>query len=171
MLNLAKPPITIVAAMSKPAQFIGKNNQLLWHIPADLKRFKALTLGKPIIMGRKTFESIVAVLGKPLPARTNIVVTRDTNYQPIGALIAHSLTDAISLAKQENPTEIHIGGGGEIYKEALPLASKLYITWVESTVIGDTIFPDFLSDFKVVASQEKQNHAGINFEWIDYERK
>jgi len=89
MTSNVHPPIVIVAAMSQPAQVIGDNNKLLWHIPADLKRFKALTLGHPIIMGRKTFESIVAILGKPLPQRTNIVVTRDTSYKPEGVLVAH----------------------------------------------------------------------------------
>jgi dihydrofolate reductase len=155
--------------MSQPAQVIGDNNKLLWHIPADLKRFKALTLGHPIIMGRKTFESIVAILGKPLPQRTNIVVTRDTSYKPEGVLVAHSLAEAIALAERENPTEIHIGGGGELYKEALPLVSRLHITWVKSNGTGDTVFPDFLNNFTVETEHEIMRHEGLQFQWVDYE--
>ena len=170
MNKTTHPPLVIVAAMTKKQQVIGNNNQLLWHIPADLKRFKALTLGHPIIMGRKTFASILTILGKPLPNRTNIVVTRDTTYQHDGAKVAHSLAEAIALAEAENPTEIHIGGGGELYKEALPLVSKLHVTWVDSETSGDTIFPDFLTDFKVVTTHPPEQHAGLNFQWVDYVR-
>lgn len=166
-----EPPIVIVAAMTKPKQVIGNNNQLLWHIPDDLKHFKALTLGKPVIMGRKTFTSIVTQLGKPLPNRTNIVITRDTSYKYEGVKIAHSLREALELAKDENPEEIHIGGGGEIYKQALPLVSKLHITWVNSDITGDTIFPDFLDEFKIINVGEMQTQNGVEFQWIDYERK
>jgi dihydrofolate reductase len=105
-------PIVIVAAISKGTRAIGNNNQLLWHVPADLKRFKQLTLGHPVIMGKKTFESILAILGKPFPGRTNIVITSDTDYTHPGATVVHSLADALAAARAENPTEIHIGGGG-----------------------------------------------------------
>lgn len=171
MNKTIRSPLVIVTAMTKNQQVIGDKNKLLWHIPADLKRFKALTLGHPIIMGRKTFESILAILGKPLPNRTNIIVTRDSEYLYEGVKVAHSLDEALNLAQAENPSEIHIGGGGELYKEALPLVSRLYITWVESDVTGDTFFPEFLSDFAVLTEHSPEHYEGINFQWVDYMRK
>jgi dihydrofolate reductase len=165
------PPIVIVAAMSRHNRGIGNGNSLLWHVPADLKRFKALTLGHPIIMGRKTFESIVSMLGKPLPGRTNIVVTRDESYVYEGALVAHSLEDAITLAKQEAPTEIHVGGGAEIYRQVLPLVSTLHVTWFDDAPEADTFFPDFENDFTVTTEHPAQEHEGISYQWVDYSRK
>ena len=157
--------------MSRHNRAIGMNNALLWHVPADLKRFKALTLGHPIIMGRKTFESIVTMLGKPLPGRTNIVIARDTSYAPEGAQVAHSIEEAITLAASEHPTEIHIGGGAEIYRQALPQVTRLHITWFDDAPEADTFFPDFENDFVSVSEQPKQEYEGLAYQWIDYERK
>lgn len=168
---LAKTPVVIVAAMSQPDQIIGKGNQLLWHIPEDLKRFKSLTLGHPIIMGRKTFDSIINILKKPLPGRTNIVITRNKELDFPGVKIAHSLDEAISIAEAEEPAEIHIGGGGEIYREALPLASLLHITWIKSDTQGDTTFPEFLDNFIVTTEHSPQQYKDIEFQWVDYERR
>lgn len=167
------PPIVIVSAVGKFNQVIGNENKLLWHVPADLKRFKELTLGHPIIMGRKTFESILKILGKPLPGRTNIVVTRDESYQHESAKITHSLEEAIEMAKSENPTEIHIGGGAELYRQALPLVSRLHITWFFDEKDGDTFFPDFLNEneFEVTTEHPIQTHEGLQFQWVDYIRK
>jgi len=165
------PPIVIVSGMSKPRRVIGNKNQLLWHVPADLKRFKELTLGHPVIMGRKTFESILEILGKPLPGRTNIVVTRDSSYQHEGVKVAHSLEEAIEIAKAEDPTEIHIGGGGELYRQALPLPSRLHITWYFDDKEGDAFFPEFAKDFKIAAEYPVQEHEGLQFQWVDYVRK
>jgi dihydrofolate reductase len=164
-------PLVIVAGMGKTNRVIGNENKLLWHIPADMKRFKQLTLGHPIIMGRKTFESILNILGKPLPERTNIVITRDKNYKCEGIKIAHTLDEALEIAKSEKPTEIHIGGGAEIYRQTLPLVSKLYITWFFDHKEGDTFFPDFMNDFEIVAEHPSQTHEDMQFQWIDYERK
>jgi len=164
-------PLVIVAGVGKTNLAIGNENKLLWHVPADLRRFKQLTLGHPIIMGRKTFESILEILGKPLPDRTNIVVTRDKNYQYDGIKIAHSLEEAIAIAQAENPTEIHIGGGAELYKQALPLVTKLHITWFFGEKTADTFFPDFINDFEVTAEHPKQTHEEIEFQWVDYVRK
>ncbi len=164
-------PIVIVSGMAKSNQVIGNENKLLWHVPADLKRFKELTLGHPIIMGRKTFESIIEILGKPLPGRTNIVVTRDESYQFEGTKIAHSLEEALELAQSENPTEIHIGGGAEMYRQSLPLVSKLHITWFFDDKKGDTFFPDFLDEFEVTTEHEVRTHEGLRFQWVDYTRK
>lgn len=164
-------PLVIVVAMSRQSRVIGNNNQLLWHIPDDLKRFKALTLGHPIIMGRKTFESIVAMLGKPLPGRTNIVLTRDTQYAPAGATVAHTLDEAITVATQEHPTEIHIGGGAELYRQALPLVSRLHVTYVDDNPPGDTFFPEFINDFVVSHEHPKATHESLSYQWVDYVRK
>lgn len=166
-----KTPLVIVSAMSKKNRVIGNNNQLLWHIPADLKRFKALTLGHPIILGEKTFSSIVKILGKPLPGRTNIVLTRDENFNFAGVKIAHSIPEALNIAETENPSEIHIGGGGKIYKQTLSLVSKLHITWIDDEIEGDTFFPDFISDFEIITRHPAQQYKNLGFQWVDYRRK
>ena len=170
-LKKEEPPIVIVTAMSKVDRGIGKENKLLWHIPEDLKRFKALTLGHPIIMGRKTFESIVAMIGKPLPGRTNIVITRDKTYAPEGAHIAHSLEEAILHAKKERPREIHIGGGAEIYRLALPFVSKLHITWIHDKPEADTFFPPFEEEFEISVTHPVATHKTLTYQWVDYRRK
>jgi dihydrofolate reductase len=164
-------PVVIVAGMSKQNRAIGNKNGLLWHVPDDLKRFKELTLGKPIIMGRKTFESIVAILGKPLPGRTNIVVTRNTDYKPEGAHVVHTLEEGLALAASENPTEIHIGGGAEMYVLAFPYVDTLHLTLFDDTKEGDTYFPDFTSTFTETERHGTREHNGITYEWVDYKRK
>ena len=165
------PPLVIVVAMSKPARAIGNHNGLLWHIPEDMKRFKALTFGHPIIMGKKTFESILAILGKPLPGRTNIVLTRNPDYQYEGIKVAHNLAEAIEIAKTESPAEIHIGGGATLYEEALPLVSRLHVTWVNDDPAADTYFPAFEDQFVVSAEHVPHGHNGLTYEWVDYVRK
>lgn len=164
-------PVVIVAAMGRNTRAIGNNNQLLWHIPADLKRFKALTLGHPIIMGRKTFESIIKILGKPLPGRTNIVITRDPKYKHDGAMAVTSLEEAFAKAQKENPTEIHIGGGTQIYEQALPYVDRLHLTFIDDDQNGDTVFPDFSNDFKVTKEYTPENHNNLNYQWVDLVRK
>lgn len=166
-----KAPIVIVAGMAKKSRAIGMKNGLLWHVPADMKRFKALTVGHPVIMGRKTFESILEILGKPLPGRTNIIITRDTKYAYEGVTVVHSLADALNVAWSENPTEIHIGGGAEIYQQVLPMVAKLYITWFDDEKEGDTFFPDFENEFEVKTAHEPMEHDGLKFQWVDYSRK
>lgn len=118
---------------------IGKDNQIPWHLPNDLKYFKRVTTGNTIIMGRKTFDS----LGRPLPNRVNIVITRDKSFiAPEGVVICHSLDEAIEAASREGKEEVFVIGGGTIYKEALPKANRLYITFVDTIVgEGDTFFP------------------------------
>ena len=171
MMHFPKVPVIIVAAISKKDRAIGYQNKLLWHIPEDLKRFKALTLGHPIIMGRKTFESIVEILGKPLPGRTSIVVTRNPEYEVPGAKTAGSLEAAFAIAERENPTEIHIGGGAEIYNAAMPYVSRIHLTLVDTDATGDTFFPEFEHDFIEDENWGVQSHNGVSFEWVDYSRK
>src|SRR5580704_5022521 len=128
---MKKPCICIVAAIGNNRE-VGKEGKLLWHIPDDLKRFKSLTKGHPIIFGRKTFESVLGYNnGKPLPERTNIVVTRDANYLYEGAVVAHSLEEAIEIASKLDPEEIHIGGGANLYQQVLPMTDKLFLTLID----------------------------------------
>lgn len=127
-------PISIIVAVSEN-NVIGKDNKLLWHLPADLKYFKQLTIGHSIIMGRKTFESI----GKPLPQRKSIIVTRNKNFEAEGCAVVNSLEDAIALS--QNKEEVFIIGGAEIYKAAMEKADKIYFTRVHHCFEGDAFFP------------------------------
>lgn len=147
---------------------IGAGNQLLWHISDDLKRFKAITTGHTIIMGRKTYQSI----GRALPNRKNIVVTRDAEFVAPGCLVYGSFSDALSSCSAED--EVFIIGGGEIYQQALPLASRLYITQVHKSFDGDTYFPEFDADgWREVSRQEGSSiidaHT-VDYTFINYER-
>ncbi len=154
-----KPIISIIAAIGSNRE-LGKNNKLLWHIPEDLERFKELTLMHPVIMGRKTYESI----GKPLPDRLNIIVTHDRNFKAEGCLVTYSLEEAIELAKGEpsftkvsaGKEEIFIIGGGQIYEQAINIADKLYLTIVKGTYDADTFFPDYPHFKKVILNKEGQ---------------
>ena len=164
-------PVIIVAGMGRHTRAIGMKNGLIWHVPADMKRFKALTLGHPIIMGRKTFESIVAILGKPLPGRTNIIVTRNNDYTYAGTFTASSLDNAFAIALQENPTEIHIGGGSELYMQAMAFVDRIHITLFDDDAPGDTAFPEFEKYFTIEVAHPVQEHEGLSFQWVDYIRK
>ncbi len=140
--------ISIIAALAEN-RVIGVNNTLPWRLPNDLKHFRRLTTGHAIVMGRKNYESI----GKPLPERTNIVVTRNRDYRVDGCLIAHSLDEALRLAGGD--PEIFVIGGAEIYREALPRADRLYLTQVHAVVEGDTFFPEIdLKDWKEIAREQ-----------------
>lgn len=131
--------LSLIVAMTE-SRVIGVNNHLPWNIPEDLKRFKQITLGHPIVMGRKTFESI----GKPLPKRTNIVITRDKSYRVEGAAVCHSFEEALDWArKAEGAEEVFAIGGSEIFKLAIPLAWRIYLTEVKWPFEGDTFFPSF----------------------------
>lgn len=132
------PVLSLIVAIGQN-RVIGKDNQLLWQLPSDLKRFKQLTVEHPIIMGRKTYQSI----GKLLPNRSNIIVTRDKNFAIEGAVIAHSLEEAIEIARRIDQTEIFVIGGGELYHQAIDKADKLYITEVAIDIEGDAYFPDY----------------------------
>jgi dihydrofolate reductase len=129
--------IASIFAMSEN-RVIGKDNQLPWHLPADLKFFKATTLNHPILMGRKTFESI----GRPLPQRTNIIITRQQGYRAEGALVVNSLSEAIQAGRQLHP-DLFIIGGAEILREALPLVDTMYLTRIHETFDGDVFYPEW----------------------------
>ncbi len=135
----------IVAAATNHG--IGKNNQLLWHLPKDLQFFKKITWAMPVVMGRKTFESLS---GKPLPGRLNIVITRQRDWKPEGIVVVHSLNDALFVAQSADYKEVFVAGGGEIYKEALPMAHKVYLTRVQAEPEADTFFPELSADWQLV---------------------
>ncbi|MES3007902.1 MAG: type 3 dihydrofolate reductase [Pseudomonadota bacterium] len=146
--------LALIWAMSRN-RVIGRNNALPWHLSEDLRYFKRVTLGKPIIMGRKTWESI----GRPLPGRTNIVITRDQSFQAAGVRVVHSLDAALSLAEHigviEGADEVVVIGGAEIYALALPKAQRLYLTEVHAEVDGDARFPEFdLSQWQELARED-----------------
>jgi len=164
---MTKAKISIVVAVTRQNHAIGNGGKLLVHISDDLKRFKAITKGHPIIMGRKTFESI----GRPLPERTNIIITRNPNFKAEGCIVVSSLEEAIKKAG-ELDSEIFIGGGGEIYKEALPFVDKLYLTIVESDAKGDVFFPDWRKDFTKETFREERTDekTGLHYVWVDLER-
>lgn len=167
--------ISIIVAMDGK-RGIGKDNGLLFQIPADLKRFRSLTRGHPVIMGRRTFES-EEIKGRPLPKRINIIVTREKKYNPhkfcicenCDVFIASSLEEAIEIAKEKEKKEIFIIGGGQIYKQAMPFVDKLYLTIVEGDYGADTFFPDY-SEFKKVVFEEKRESEGYKYKFLELER-
>lgn len=139
--------IAIIAAMSRN-RVIGKGGVIPWHIPADLRRFRELTLGHTVVMGRKTFESI----GRPLPGRRNVVVTGQAGYLPEGAVVVHSLMEAI--ASSDPAEELFICGGSEIYRQSLPLCAKIYLTVIDLDIAGDRYFPPVpAADFREVSRE------------------
>lgn len=148
--------ISAVAAMARN-RVIGINNEIPWHLPADLKQFKARTMGKPVIMGRRTFESILNFLGKPMPGRYSIVITRG-NYEHPGASVHHdldsALADARAYALANNVDEIIIGGGGQIYELALPVTDRIYLTVVQRDYEGDAYFPALPDDEWIETARE-----------------
>lgn len=149
--------ISLIAAMAKN-RVIGKDNQMPWHMPADLQHFKKVTLGKPVIMGRKTFESI----GRPLPGRKNIVITRDANYQAEGVQVVATPDLAIEAAGVV--AEVMIIGGGQIYVHFMPKATDLHLTFIETELEGDAYFPELPAGFQKVATiqqakDEKNQYA------------
>ncbi len=150
--------ISIVAAVAKN-NVIGSKNDLPWYIPEDLKRFKELTTGHTVLMGRKTYESIIKRLGKPLPNRNNIIITRQNNYKaPEGVEAYSSLDDALAAHRDD---EIFVIGGAAIFKETLPLADRLYITHIDKEYEGDVYFPEV--DYGQFSKVSEEIHAGHTF--------
>lgn len=150
--------LSIVVALTEN-NVIGNGNALPWRMSDDLKRVKALTMGHHLIMGRKTYESI----GRPLPGRTTVIITRQTDFKAEGCTVVSSLKEAIEVSKQD--TEAFIFGGGEIFQQALPLADRLYVTRIHTVISGDTHFPDIdpstwkLVDQKEFPADEKNQFA------------
>ncbi len=148
---------------------IGKNNDLLWHIPADLRHFKKTTSGHSVIMGRSTFESVGS---KPLKDRRNIILTKDKEFHAEKVEICHSIKEAIKLVKDEE--EVFVLGGGKIYEQMLHMVDKMYLTIVHKTYEADTYFPDYdLSEWKEVERTDVTDDeiAGVDYSFITYKRK
>ncbi|HZW87355.1 MAG TPA: dihydrofolate reductase [Gallionella sp.] len=159
--------VAIIVAMAKN-RTIGINNALPWHLPADLKHFKALTMGHHIVMGRKTYDSI----GRPLPGRTTVVVSHDHELKIDGCRVAHSLPEAI-LACADDP-QVFIIGGAEIYRQALDLADTLHITEIQQDVIGDTAFPTFnKADWQEISRERHHQEVpqALEYHFVEYRRK
>ena len=153
---------------------IGRNGDLPWHVPADLKHFKTVTMGKPLIMGRKTFESI----GKPLPGRTMIIITRDSSYQAEGITVSDNWDGAIAAARatlgNADDSEVMVIGGAEIYALAFPHADRLYLTEIHETIEGDTVFPEFdRTQWRETAREDHESEGsnGPAFSFVSLERK
>jgi dihydrofolate reductase len=154
--------INLIAAVAEN-RVIGAGNRLPWRLSADLKRFKALTMGHTLIMGRKTFDSI----GRPLPGRTTIVVTRDRGWTREGVVAAHSLDEALSRASGE----IFVAGGGEIYAQAMARADRLYLTQVKARFDGDAFFPPIDPAIWHAVERDPGEEGGLPFEFVTYQRR
>ena len=169
--------ISIIAAIGKNNE-LGREGQLLWSIPEDLKRFKQLTLGHPVIMGRKTFESIVAVLGRPLPGRPHIVITRSTmpltihdpRFDHGQVQVVSSLEKALMQAKELDQEEVFVIGGGEIYTQALPYADRLYLTLIDDEKEADTFFPSYTDASLRTTLDEPREWQGISYRFVTLEK-
>jgi dihydrofolate reductase len=138
-MHMTSPHLSLIVAMDEN-RLIGARNQLPWHLPADLALFKRTTMGKPIVMGRKTFESI----GRPLPGRRNIVITRDSAFQAPGCEVCHGIDAALAICGADD--EVMLIGGASLYQQTLALASCMYITRIHHRFSGDTWFPEFSAD-------------------------
>ena len=158
---------TIIAAVGRN-RALGKNNDLIWHLPADLKRFKEVTRGHHVIMGRKTYES----LGRPLPNRTNIIVSRNPNFKAEGCMVVSSLEEALAEAKaDQNP---YILGGAQIYKQALAVADRMDLTLIDEDFEADAFFPEFSEDHWEETSRqdfEKDEKNPYDYSFVQYKKK
>jgi dihydrofolate reductase len=162
---MKKPIISLVAAMAKN-RVIGKGNKMPWHLPADLKHFKNVTMAKPIVMGRKTFESI----GRPLPGRENVIISKNKDYFADGCIVVHSVEDALTLLTDYE--EIMVIGGGFLYSQMLEKADRLYLTYIDLEVEGDTCFPEFehlnLTEIKT-EPHTKDDKNQYDYRFVDYQ--
>ncbi len=162
---MAQAKIIAIAAITKKDRGLGYENNLIWKIPDDMRHFREKTAGHPVITGRKNLEA----MGRVLPGRPNIVVTRDPAYAKEGALIAHSIEEALEKAHALDDREIYIIGGGEIYKAALPYTDRLDLTIIEDEMPADVFFPEY-SEFSKKVSEEKKEYEGTPYSFVVLER-
>ncbi|WP_028537069.1 dihydrofolate reductase [Paludibacterium yongneupense] len=160
---MSKPKLTLVAAMAH-GRVIGVGNGLPWHLPEDLRHFKQVTMGKPIVMGRKTYESIA----RPLPGRLNIVVTRQREWQAEGVETAWSIEQALHLAGQAE--EVCLIGGAELYAQSLALADRLLLTEIDAEFAGDAVFPSFSEGWVELSRDSHVSADGIAYAFVEYVR-
>jgi len=160
--------ISLVAAVARNG-VIGRDGSVPWRLPEDMQRFRALTMGHPVVMGRKTWESLPDRF-RPLPGRDNVVVTRNPDWAAQGADRAGSLEDALHLVESE--PNVFVIGGGEIYAAALPLADELVLTEIDAEIEGDTTFPEWdRSDFEEVSRERRVSEDGMPFAFVTYARR
>lgn len=161
--------LSLIAALAAN-NVIGRNNQVPWRLPTDLRRFKALTMGHHLIMGRKTFDSV----GRPLPGRVNVVITRREEWSAAGVTVVHSLEQALRVAAEAGDAEAFIAGGAEIYELAIHRADRMYLTRVHAEVEGDTFFPEFddVSEWRLVDAEhfEADERNEYPFSFLTYDR-
>jgi dihydrofolate reductase len=155
--------ISLIAALGKN-RVIGNENKLIWSIPDDMKHFRQLTSGKSIIMGRKTYESI----GKPLPNRKNIIITRDKNYKAEGCIVVHSAEESLNAA---GDGEVMVIGGAQIYSEFLPRANRMYLTLIEKNFEGDAYFPRYDDKEWKITEKEDHEHDDFKYSFLTLEKK
>ncbi len=163
--------VSLIAALTQN-KVIGKNNDLPWQLPDDMKYFMQKTKGHHVIMGRKNYDSIPEKF-KPLPNRTNIVVTRQKNFQAKDCHVVHSLEDAMAIAEQQNEPEVFLIGGAEIYKQGLPFTNRMYLTEIKTNLEGDTFFPEF--NKQLWKEQSRIHHSADDrhayaFDFVVYEK-
>ncbi|OGI24910.1 MAG: hypothetical protein A3E38_00130 [Candidatus Moranbacteria bacterium RIFCSPHIGHO2_12_FULL_54_9] len=164
-MNISEPRLSIIAAIAVNDRAIGKDNCLLWHIPEDMKHFRELTAGHAVIMGENTYYSI----GRPLPNRTNIVLSLDRELSIDGCTVVHSINEALAQAKQSEQEEAFIIGGASIYRQFIPFADRLYLTLVVGEYEADTFFPEY-GDFTRVVSEEKLDNGTYQFSFVVLEK-
>jgi dihydrofolate reductase len=162
---MSKVRVSAIAAISAGDRGLGKDNNLLWRIPEDMKHFRSLTMGHPVITGRKNFES----MSRALPGRVNIIVTRDHSYRQENCIVVHSIEEAIQKGGELDEEEVFIIGGGEIYKAALPYTDRLYLTLIEGEKEADIFFPEY-PEFTKKISEEKGAYEGTSYSFVTLER-
>ncbi len=159
--------LSLIAAVARNG-VIGKDNQLLWHLPGDMRYFRETTRGKPVIMGRKTWESLPEKF-RPLPGRLNVVVSRDRSYIAPGATLAASLAEAIE--KAGNAEETFVIGGADLYRQALPFANRLYLTELAADFAGDACFPEIPADeWQEISRSQPAEETGLVYAFVVYQR-
>ena len=164
---MARPEIAIIVGRARNG-VIGRDNRLPWRLRDDLQQFKRRTLGHPVIMGRKTWESLPDAF-RPLPGRRNIVISRNSAYEAPGATLAGSLDEAVRLTQDD--AEVFVIGGAEIYRQALPLAQRLYLTEVAQDFAADVFFPEFgAREWREISRSAMKNGAGLDFTFAVYQR-
>ena len=159
-----KPTISMIAAIGKRRE-LGKDNKLLWSIPEDMTRFKHLTKNHVVIMGQKTYESV----GKALPYRFNIILSNDPSFSPSDCRVVNSIEKALKVAVEQEKSEIFVIGGGQIYKQLMPYADKLYLTEIDASKEADTYFPKF-ANFKIREEIGSGTFQGIKYKFVEYKK-
>ncbi|OGK18204.1 hypothetical protein A3G67_01155 [Candidatus Roizmanbacteria bacterium RIFCSPLOWO2_12_FULL_40_12] len=169
---MKKPRVSAVAALAEKSRALGKDNLLLWQIPEDLKRLRAMTMGHPLVMGRKTMDHLITVAGGALKGRTNIVVSRNKDLQSPGFVIAGSVEEALEKAKQSpgGDKEIFIFGGAQLFTLALPVTDRLYLTIVRDDPEADAFFPDYSEFTKVIEKSEEKKFEDLTYYYLTLER-